>query len=94
MTETSALLVSDEPARGHQRRRVRSACAGACGNVASGPPVAVRLIKEAALAGGDAPLATGLLLERRSFELLFDIHDQKEGMNAFIQRRAAVFSGH
>ncbi|CAE6754452.1 putative enoyl-CoA hydratase echA8 [Paraburkholderia domus] len=61
--------------------------------IASRPPVAVRLIKEAALAGGDAALATGLLLERRSFELLFDTDDQKEGMNAFIQRRAPAFSG-
>ncbi|CAG2150621.1 2,3-dehydroadipyl-CoA hydratase [Cupriavidus yeoncheonensis] len=61
--------------------------------IASRPPVAVRLIKEAALAGGDAALATGLLLERRSFELLFDTDDQKEGMNAFIQRRTAAFTG-
>jgi enoyl-CoA hydratase len=62
--------------------------------IASRPPVAVRLIKEAALGGADAALATGLLLERRSFELLFDTQDQKEGMTAFIQRRPPAFSGH
>lgn len=61
--------------------------------IASRPPLAVRLLKEVALAGADAPLATGLLLERRAFELLFDTADQKEGMQAFAERRQPVFSG-
>lgn len=61
--------------------------------LASRPPLALRAIKQAALAGADAPLATGLALERRAFELLFDTEDQKEGMRAFAERRAAVFNG-
>ncbi|HVZ53073.1 MAG TPA: enoyl-CoA hydratase-related protein [Pseudolabrys sp.] len=61
--------------------------------IAAQPPMAIRLIKEVSLAGADAPLATGLLLERRCFELLFDTADQKEGMTAFAQRRPAEFSG-
>jgi len=61
--------------------------------IAAQPPMAMRLIKEVSLAGADAPLATGLLLERRCFELLFDTADQKEGMTAFAQRRPAEFSG-
>lgn len=61
--------------------------------IASRPPLAVRLLKEVALAGADAPLATGLLLERRAFELLFDTADQKEGMQAFAERRQPIFSG-
>ncbi len=62
-------------------------------HIASRPPLALRLIKEVALAGADAPLATGLMLERRAFELLFDTADQKEGMRAFAERRPAVFAG-
>ncbi|TEA77903.1 enoyl-CoA hydratase-related protein [Allopusillimonas ginsengisoli] len=61
--------------------------------IARRPAIAVRLTKEVALAGADAPLATGLMLERRAFETLFDTQDQKEGMRAFLERRAANFKG-
>lgn len=61
--------------------------------IARRPPIAVRLTKEVALAGADAPLATGLMLERRAFELLFDTQDQKEGMHAFLERRTPTFKG-
>lgn len=62
--------------------------------IASRPPQALRYIKQVAQAGMDAPLATGLMLERRHFELLFDTQDQKEGMRAFAERRPPVFKGH
>lgn len=61
--------------------------------IAAMPPIAVGLIKEATLAGADAALDTGLLLERRLFELLFSTRDQKEGMRAFAEKRAAHFEG-
>jgi len=61
--------------------------------IAKRPAIAVRMTKEVALAGADAPLATGLMLERRAFETLFDTQDQKEGMHAFLERRAANFKG-
>ena len=61
--------------------------------IASRPPVAVRLLKQAALAADDMPLAAGLMLERRAFELLFDTADQKEGMQAFFERRPPQFTG-
>lgn len=61
--------------------------------IASRPPLAIQLLKESVLAGADAALSTGLVLERRGFELLFDTQDQKEGMEAFIERRKPTFSG-
>jgi enoyl-CoA hydratase len=57
------------------------------------PPLSVRAIKEVMQVGGDAPLETALMLERRAFQLLFDSHDQSEGMSAFLERRSPSFLG-
>lgn len=63
------------------------------GTIAAMPPIAVQLTKEAAMAGADAALDTGLLLERRMFEFLFSTRDQKEGMRAFAEKRVPQFEG-
>jgi enoyl-CoA hydratase/carnithine racemase len=46
------------------------------------------------LAGMDAPLEAGLALERKANALLFASRDQKEGMQAFIDKRPARFEGY
>jgi enoyl-CoA hydratase/carnithine racemase len=61
--------------------------------IAQLPPLAMMAAKEVMLAGADASLYTGLLLERRSFELLFASEDQKEGMSAFFEKRRPEFKG-
>ncbi len=61
--------------------------------IAALPPLAIRQTKEAVLAGSDVALETGLILERKAFDLLFDTFDQKEGMAAFLEKRKAVFKG-
>jgi enoyl-CoA hydratase len=61
--------------------------------IAAMPPLAVREIKEVLNAGLDASLETAILLERKSFQLLFDTEDQKEGMRAFIEKRRPVYKG-
>ena len=58
--------------------------------IAAMPPLAVQAIREAARLGADVPLETGLALERRLFERLFDSQDQKEGMRAFMEKRKAL----
>jgi enoyl-CoA hydratase/carnithine racemase len=62
-------------------------------SIAGLSPLAVRQIKETVLRGMDAPLDTGLALERKAFQFLFATEDQKEGMAAFIGKRKAVFKG-
>ena len=57
------------------------------------PPLAVQAIREAVRLGADVPLETALALERRLFERLFDTQDQKEGMRAFLEKRAPVYQG-
>ena len=61
--------------------------------IAQMPPLAVASIKDVLLAGLDASLDAGLMLERKAFDLLFDTEDQKEGMRAFIEKRAPSYKG-
>lgn len=52
---------------------------------------AVLMAREAVDASAGMPLSEGLRLERRLFQSLFAGEDQKEGMQAFIEKRKAVF---
>lgn len=61
--------------------------------IARRPPLAVTQIKEVLIAGADAALDTGLMLERKAFQLLFASRDQKEGMHAFLDKREPQFTG-
>ncbi|NBV14286.1 MAG: enoyl-CoA hydratase [Sphingobacteriia bacterium] len=61
--------------------------------VASQAPLALQLAKEAVLKAFDTSLEEGLLFERKNFYLLFATDDQKEGMNAFTEKRSPNFKG-
>ena len=61
--------------------------------IARNGPVAVRLAKEAVLAGQDASLATALSLERKAFWLTFATEDKTEGISAFLEKRPPAFKG-
>jgi enoyl-CoA hydratase len=63
------------------------------GMIAAMPPLAVRAILDVVEAGADAPMETARQLERKSFQLLFDTYDQKEGMRAFLEKRPPEFHG-
>lgn len=49
------------------------------------------MIKESVEKAFETPLATGLKFERRLFQSTFALEDQKEGMAAFLEKRAPVF---
>lgn len=61
--------------------------------IASKPPVAVRLAKESVLKSFDTTIEAGLEFERKNFYLLFSSNDQKEGMNAFTEKRKPEWKG-
>lgn len=61
--------------------------------VAAMPPIAVQLAKEAVLKSFDTGIEDGLLFERKNFYLLFATEDQKEGMAAFVEKRAPLWQG-
>jgi enoyl-CoA hydratase len=49
------------------------------------------MAKEAVNRAYEVPLSEGLLFERRLFHSLFATEDQKEGMAAFVEKRAPRF---
>lgn len=55
--------------------------------IASKAPIAARLAKEAVLKAHSTSLEGGLEFERKNFYLLFATNDQKEGMQAFVEKR-------
>ena len=61
--------------------------------IAAKSPVALRVAKEAINAAFENSLSEGVYRERRLFNLLFATEDQKEGMAAFIEKRAATWKG-
>lgn len=61
--------------------------------IAARAPVAIRLAKEAINAVYEMPLQAGLAYERRLFYMLFATEDQKEGMDAFVNKRPANWQG-
>ncbi|KAJ8097809.1 ClpP/crotonase-like domain-containing protein [Lipomyces tetrasporus] len=61
--------------------------------IAGNGRLAVQAAKEAVNYGLQVGLDQGLLHERRLFHSLFATEDQKEGMTAFIEKRAAKFKG-
>ncbi|MDQ3728714.1 MAG: enoyl-CoA hydratase-related protein [Actinomycetota bacterium] len=61
--------------------------------VASGPPVAAKLAKQAVLAADESGLAAGLEQERRLYELTMGTKDRVEGMSAFLEKRRPDFQG-
>lgn len=61
--------------------------------IASMSPIAVQLAKEAVNRSFETHLDEGLTLERKNFYLAFASEDQKEGMQAFIEKRKAVYIG-
>jgi enoyl-CoA hydratase len=56
-------------------------------------PFAVRMARRALHENADADLYTGLAAERSLFAMCFATADQKEGMKAFVEKRAAVWQG-
>jgi enoyl-CoA hydratase len=62
-------------------------------SIAANGPIAVRIAKQCAHRGADLDLGNACVLETNSVALTFATADQKEGMAAFVGKRAAKFTG-
>ena len=62
-------------------------------SMATMPPIALRIGKEAVNKAFELTIADGVVHERRLFSLLFATEDQKEGMAAFAEKRQPEFKG-
>lgn len=61
--------------------------------IAAMPPMAAMINKEMVNIAFETGLAQGLLTERRLFQILTATQDKKEGMTAFVEKRAGVWQG-
>ena len=61
--------------------------------IASRGPLAIASVKRSILKGSDLALSSANELEVGAFAALFGTHDQREGMRAFLEKRAATFEG-
>ena len=62
-------------------------------DIAARAPLAVRLGKEAINHAFESFLSDGLDDERRAFYILFASQDQKEGMQAFVEKTQGILDG-
>ncbi len=72
---------------------VRETALKMAAKIARLPGAALEHIKESVLLGADLPLQSAIALERKSYHMLFDTLDQKEGMQAFLEKRKPDFQG-
>ena len=57
------------------------------------PPLAIGKVKLAARASLETSIAEGLLIEHEALQPLYDSKDFKEGLDAFLNRRQAIYKG-
>ena len=72
---------------------LRDAALKSAAEIAAMPPLAALAAKEMVNAAFETTLAQGVLFERRLFNGLFGTEDQKEGMAAFVEKRAGNWTG-
>jgi enoyl-CoA hydratase len=61
--------------------------------IAKKGPVAIAQCKRVMFSGADIPLDVANALETQAFAMLFGTNDRREGMSAFLEKRAATFTG-
>ena len=74
-------------------KKLKEEALGIAQKIAEKSTLAVAAVKESVNRSYETTLAEGVLFERRVFHSLFATEDQKEGMNAFVEKREPQFRG-
>ena len=77
----------------HPHESLREKTLELAGRIAQMSPLTLRVAKEAVRASERMPIEEGLLYERDLFCLCFSTEDKKEGVEAFLQKRAPQWKG-
>jgi enoyl-CoA hydratase len=72
-------------------RKLLEEAMAAATKIAEKSQITVKVVKEAVNRSYEMTLREGLLYERRMFHMLFNTVDQKEGMQAFLEKRQPQF---
>ena len=72
-------------------RKLLEEAMAAAAKIAEKSQITVKVVKEAVNRSYEMTLREGLLYERRMFHMLFNTADQKEGMQAFLEKRQPQF---
>jgi enoyl-CoA hydratase len=75
------------------REQLLAHCRTVAEKIAAKGPLAVAGAKRLVERGYDMPLRAANRQEAETFALLFDTEDRREGMKAFVEKRAARFTG-
>jgi enoyl-CoA hydratase len=75
------------------REALRDEAVALATTIASRPPVALRLAKQAIAEAYEQTLQAGVEHERTAFETAFASEDAREGIRAFLEKRAPRFEG-
>jgi enoyl-CoA hydratase len=78
----------------HPLAQLKDAALALARELAAMPALAVAGVLRCVVGGADLPLAAALAEERRAFLQCAASADQAEGMQAFLEKRKPVFSGH
>ena len=73
--------------------QLMSECTGIAEKISAKGPVAVKLCKELVNGGMEMDLTRACMYEADLFGMCFATGDQKEGMNAFLEKRSPEFKG-